>query len=264
MTYWLISANSQLYDHSSSFEHHSFIDWRQGKGKFKVNDIVFIYTTSPTSIIEYKCVVEMIDLLSPNNRNDEEYWKNKNEYHKSINGKFMRLRLLGQLYNPKLSLSYLKKNGLNAAPQGPLKIKPQLLNYINENFSEHFLSEFYPDMIGFTPIAFEGLKKQILVNKYERSSTARKRCIEYNGLECKICLMNFCEIYGDIGKDFIHVHHLVPMHEVGKEYKVDYKNDLIPVCPNCHSMLHRKVNGKEPSIDELRMLLNAKKFASNK
>jgi len=61
---------------------------------------------------------------------------------------------------------------------------------------------------------------------------------------------------GEIGNEFIHVHHLTPIHKIGKEYKVDYKNDLIPVCPNCHSMLHRKFNGNEPTIDELKKMIN--------
>ena len=59
-------------------------------------------------------------------------------------------------------------------------------------------------------------------------------------------------MYGEIGKDFIHVHHLIPLNEIGKEYIVDYKNDLIPVCPNCHAMLHREIDGKRYSWQELR------------
>ncbi|MBK9012922.1 MAG: HNH endonuclease [Saprospiraceae bacterium] len=44
--------------------------------------------------------------------------------------------------------------------------------------------------------------------------------------------------YGGIGKDFIHVHHIVPISKPGEKYEIDPINDLIPVCPNCHSMLH--------------------------
>ena len=44
MTEWMISANAEMYDHSSSFEHFNFIDWRQGNAKFEINDIVYIYT----------------------------------------------------------------------------------------------------------------------------------------------------------------------------------------------------------------------------
>lgn len=68
--------------------------------------------------------------------------------------------------------------------------------------------------------------------------------------------MDFGEKYGDLGKGFIHVHHIVPLNKIGQEYMVDYKKDLIPVCPNCHAMLHRRVNGKEVSVEELKKILN--------
>lgn len=256
MTNWIISANAQMYDHTSSFEHFSFIDWRQGNVNFEIGDIVFIYSTRPLSMIQYKCIVEKKDLYYPNIRDDKEYWKDEEEYKKSINGKFMRLKLIDQIYNQKLNLENLKENGLSAAPQGPIKVKPNLLEYLNSNFSDNFQSNIFPEMLDGESIEFEGLKKQILVNKYERSSIARKKCIEFHGLSCKVCGLTFSEKYGDIGNEFIHIHHLTPIHKIGKEYKVDYKNDLIPVCPNCHSMLHRKINGNEPTINELKEMIN--------
>ena len=147
---------------------------------------------------------------------------------------------------------------ISAAPQGPVKIKKDLLEYLNLNFSDNFQSEIFPEMLQSETIEFEGIKKQVLVNKYERSSIARKKCIEFHGLSCKVCQLKFSEKYGDIGNDFIHIHHLTPIHTIGKEYKVDYKNDLIPVCPNCHSMLHRKINGNEPTIEELKRMITEK------
>lgn len=256
MTNWIISANSQMYDHTSSFEHYSFIDWRQGNVNFAIGDIVFIYSTKPISMIQYKCIVDKIDLYYPNIRDDKKYWKDQEEFQKSINGKFMRLKLIDQIYNQKLSLENLKVNGLNAPPQGPIKVKPNLLEYLSLNFSDNFQTDIFPEMFDNENIQFEGIKKQILVNKYERSSIARKKCIEFHGLNCKVCGLKFSEKYGIIGNDFIHIHHLTPIHKIGKEYKVDYKNDLIPVCPNCHSMLHRKVKGSEPTIEELKQMIN--------
>lgn len=40
--------------------------------------------------------------------------------------------------------------------------------------------------------------------------------------------------------DATHVHHIVPVSQIGLDYVIDPLKDLIPVCPNCHSMLHRK------------------------
>ena len=84
----------------------------------------------------------------------------------------------------------------------------------------------------------EGALKQVLVNKYERNIEARNRCIDFYGAICQVCDLEFSKKYGDIGSGFIHVHHIVPLHEIKKEYIIDPIRDLIPVCPNCHSMLH--------------------------
>jgi 5-methylcytosine-specific restriction protein A len=99
---------------------------------------------------------------------------------------------------------------------------------------------------------FEGSRKSVLVNKYERDPSARDACVAHYGAKCQCCGMDFASEYGELGKGFIHVHHLKPVSEVGMEYRVDPKVDLIPVCPNCHSMIHRR---KPPySVDEIRQM----------
>ncbi|MCP3023363.1 HNH endonuclease [Cupriavidus basilensis] len=99
----------------------------------------------------------------------------------------------------------------------------------------------------------EGAKRQITVNAYERDPTAKPRCIKRWGSTCVVCGFNFGVVYGELGDGFIHVHHLKPIHTIGEEYVLDPENDLRPVCPNCHSMLHRQ---KETlSIEELKAQL---------
>ena len=97
----------------------------------------------------------------------------------------------------------------------------------------------YPDDIEDDNL-YEGTKKQITVNAYERNPQARKECIQYYGYKCQICEFNFEKVYGEIGKDFIHVHHKVDISTIGENYKVNPIKDLIPVCPNCHAMLHKR------------------------
>jgi 5-methylcytosine-specific restriction protein A len=253
---WIISANSKMYDHSSSFEHYGSIDWRQGNAKFEVGDTVYIYCTRPLMMLQYKCIVDRIDLNSTQIRDDKDYWIDEEEYLKSLDGKFMTLRLIEQVSNNKMKLANLKENGLKAAPQGPVKIKDEnLLNYIETYFTDNYQTDFFPDTVKEDETEYEGAKKSVIVNKYERSSKARENAVNFHGLNCKICDLNFKEMYGEIGEGFIHIHHLIPIHEIGKNYKIDYKNDLIPVCPNCHSMLHRKLNGKEPTLEELKRMI---------
>ena len=54
----------------------------------------------------------------------------------------------------------------------------------------------------------------------------------------------------------IHIHHIKPLFEIGETYEVDPVKDLIPVCPNCHMVLH--TNGGI-SVEELRKHLAKKK-----
>lgn len=85
----------------------------------------------------------------------------------------------------------------------------------------------------------EGAVKVVVVNAYEGSPQARQACIEFHGARCLACGFDFEATYGELGRGFVHVHHLVPLAARGEAYELDPVKHLIPVCPNCHSMLHR-------------------------
>ncbi|MBU1405163.1 MAG: HNH endonuclease [Proteobacteria bacterium] len=104
------------------------------------------------------------------------------------------------------------------------------------------------------PPSFEGAKKSIIVNVYERDPSARKACINHWGAKCIVCGFDFESAYGEIGKGFIHVHHLVPLSSIGKRYKIDPIKELRPICPNCHSMIHRE-RKKILTVEALRKVL---------
>lgn len=96
---------------------------------------------------------------------------------------------------------------------------------------------------------WEGAKRTITVNSYERSNKARLACIEHHGSKCKVCSIYFGEVYGNEFHGFIHVHHLTPVSEVNSRYEVDPKKDLIPLCPNCHAVIH--YGGKTRTVKEV-------------
>jgi len=98
----------------------------------------------------------------------------------------------------------------------------------------------YPDELDKSETLFEGIRKTIIVNSYERNPVARTKCIEHYGAQCVVCDFDFEGKYGDIGKGFIHVHHLTQLSDIKQGYEVNPVNDLRPVCPNCHAMLHKK------------------------
>jgi 5-methylcytosine-specific restriction protein A len=49
------------------------------------------------------------------------------------------------------------------------------------------------------------------------------------------------------------VHHVKPLYELDAEVVIDPVNDLVPVCPNCHAIIHRRKN-IVISIDEMKQL----------
>jgi predicted HNH restriction endonuclease len=92
-----------------------------------------------------------------------------------------------------------------------------------------------------TRLLKEGKAIQVSVNRFERNKTARELCLSKLGHVCIACDFDFGKKYGKIAQKFIHVHHIVPMSRVNKEYRVDPIHDLVPVCPNCHSVLHMPI-----------------------
>lgn len=88
-------------------------------------------------------------------------------------------------------------------------------------------------------VYLEGAANLEYGNRYERNRLARLACIEHHGTVCAACRFDFEQIYGAIGQGYIHVHHIIPISLFGEEHTIDPINDLIPVCPNCHAMLHQ-------------------------
>jgi len=118
--------------------------------------------------------------------------------------------------------------------------------------SAHERSEVLPEELSDeTEIFLEGAVKRIAVNAYERNPQARAACLRAHGLSCAVCDFNFASVYGEIGENFIHVHHLKPIALTDSEYTINPVEDLRPVCPNCHAMLHRRKGPIPYSIEEL-------------
>lgn len=81
------------------------------------------------------------------------------------------------------------------------------------------------------------IRKHLIV---ERNSSLTKKVKKRKGYKCEVCGFDFYEKYGNIGKNFIEAHHLIPIStlDVGK-YQVDLDKDFAVLCSNCHSMIHK-------------------------
>lgn len=152
--------------------------------------------------------------------------------------------------------------GYEEAGKFPWIMRPELATAFEEVFDQDDAVLNYPDEIAAeeTPSLYEGAVKQVFINRYERNRLARNICIAHYGNKCVVCGFDFEQVYGPIGRDKIHIHHLIPLSRMQKEYEVDPIEDLRPVCPNCHLIIHSK---KEPfTIAEVREMLGAKENPS--
>lgn len=119
--------------------------------------------------------------------------------------------------------------------------------------------EYLAEEVSGDEAVVEGAKRTVTVNVYERDPSARVRCIARWSSACVVCGFDFAQMYGELGKGFIHVHHLRPLGEIGEEYLLNPEEDLRPVCPDCHAMLHRVRPAM--SIEDLRKVVLGSKLS---
>ena len=138
----------------------------------------------------------------------------------------------------------------------PEKARGMGLRLIGSSVENFCLPE---EVTSTTPFS-EGSKRQITVNAYERSTEARQKCIDHYGAKCMTCGFDFSHRYGPVGAGFIHVHHIIPLSSLEDGYSVNPVEDLRPVCPNCHAILHKR---KPPyRIEEIKHFIAEAKLES--
>lgn len=87
---------------------------------------------------------------------------------------------------------------------------------------------------------------------YERNPRLRKQALLVHGTTCKACGFNFKKFYGEYAGDFIHIHHIRPVSD--GVMIIDPEKDLVPLCANCHAIVHRRKD-KVLTIEELRTMI---------
>jgi hypothetical protein len=102
----------------------------------------------------------------------------------------------------------------------------------------------------------EGTVQYRLHKLRERSRLIRQQRIQQanDDLRCEVCGFEFAARYGEIGNQFIEVHHINPIGLADPGGVGTRVEDLALVCSNCHRMLHRRDPqlGRWLTMDELR------------
>lgn len=171
--------------------------------------------------------------------------------------------LLNPAKEPILTLDILKTGNLEKQQWTPqssgISIKSELVEELEAVWFDFLttqnirLNPYAPTDSEENKTYTEGTASQITQTRYERNPYARVACIKHYGYSCSVCEFDFEKRFGELGKNFIHVHHLTQVATAGKTYEVDPIKDLRPVCPNCHAMLHKQ--NPPLTIEELKIWL---------
>lgn len=260
-----MSVDEGIYKIHQAYEDLFDIYWVKRNFKHDIGDLLYIYVTKPKTKIMYLYQVAGFASKVEVPPEQIKYWVNERDFH-DYSGEFIVLSKINKVDRYELSRNYLIKKGFieqkdrfqgrvsdSSKDIRVIEKYKKIFNHANSFFAISDGLNTYPDEVNVSNSKFpEGAKKTIVVNKYERNPEARAKCLQIYGSRCYVCTMSFEHTYGDFAKDFIHVHHVKPLHEIGEKYEVDPKEDLRPVCPNCHAMLHKIKDGESISIDDLK------------
>jgi len=78
---------------------------------------------------------------------------------------------------------------------------------------------------------------------------------EHGQLACEACAFDFLAAYGERGRGFCEVHHILPF-AIQSGDRVTKLADLAILCSNCHRMMHRN---PPPTVEELRGIVTAQR-----
>lgn len=135
MTSWIFISNPNRFRMDDWLRVNQFIEFVQNNN-VQVNDIVYLYTTAPVQRIEYKLVVDKINIPYEFGIDDSEYSLVPGLQETFKDKLLCRFKLLKRVNDPDLHLSVLREHGLKSSMQAPFKVSGPLLDHIENSFKK--------------------------------------------------------------------------------------------------------------------------------
>lgn len=132
---------------------------------------------------------------------------------------------------------------------------------MDDSYNPELKPEIFNDKEVLLESVKEGSPRKRFTTTYERSKALRDQAIAIHGTTCIACGFNFKNVYGEHGEGYIQVHHVNPVSEFDNPRKVDPATELVPLCANCHAIVHRRKD-MTLSINLLKEIIGQKKVNS--
>lgn len=269
MTYWIIPSNEYTFRLIDCLRETDVVDWRQGRYRYNVGDIIYMYSSWPQQRIISKMVVERINVPSSEYINDRKFWANIHEGERALEeNKFIRLRLLKiASEGARLGIEDLKKHGLPGPPQSSKIVyevaEKELFEYLQEQFdSISFLEQGLDDddsgfqqQIQDEEVSAGQVEADTSMHKPKFTVNNGSRVVERNSRYSKMALVEaeykcICDarhitFQTPKGVPYMEGHHLIPCTASNTETywnrfrrNIDCVENIVCLCPNCHRRIH--------------------------
>jgi predicted HNH restriction endonuclease len=267
---WIFQGNPTRFDIDDYIQENDKISWSLNQERYKndieVGDTVFIWRADGGQKGSGGIIAKGIVTKKPIKQKDEnKYWNDNGGFQekyrvhidleeKLLNGPYIkRIRLLEHKLLKELMI-------LKVANQTNFFVEPifadELLKIWNDAVTKYIevKRDIESELAQEDNFYKDGQAVTYYGTRYERNPHNRLKAIEIHGLACFGCEFDFEEVYGEKGKGFIEIHHIHPLSEIKEAMNINPETDLLPICSNCHRMIHRDRN-KVLTIDELRDII---------
>lgn len=135
MKHWIFISSPKQFRMHDWLATNEYVEYVQ-RNKVQVNDIVYLYTTAPVQRIEYKMIVDRINVPYDEMIDDSAYSlrDESTEVRFDMDTLFVRLKLIKKVETPLLHLNFLRGYGLRSSMQSALTVSGDLLEYIETKF----------------------------------------------------------------------------------------------------------------------------------
>ena len=243
MTEWIVSSNPKVFRVDDAFRTEKTVDWFQTKSikNLQVEDIVYIYVSSPIQELHWKCIVR--DIMKPIGADDSAYYVG--EAPSANIGPCAELEAIYEYTCPELvSYSVLKQHGLKSKMMGPCKVNSELSEYLstvndietNTDSRQKYLETIPVDELLELAKKHSGKAKKTSVvstTAYVRSHYVAEYAKQRANGYCQLCGKQ-APFKDKSGKPYLESHHVVWLSRGGD----DSIDNTVGLCPNCHKKMH--------------------------